>query len=306
MKFALVQDSRLGARRMNQDRVGHWRTPQSLLLVVADGMGGHLHGEVAANLAADLFGASFQREAKPKLANPAEFLAQTIAAAHALILAEAQKRGLAEPPRTVIVACVVQDGHATWTHVGDCRLYLFRKGRVAARTRDHTRVQELVDAGRIRGEAVTSHPERNRLLQCLGGFQPPQPGAASKTALEKDDILLLCSDGFWGPLTQRQMLNALLARELKEAVPELVELAEARAGHECDNVSVLAVSWGEELKPAAAAAEGPSTLPYYELPTDVQDLTATDPDFLRVSDDDIDKAIAEIKAALRKNVTPRR
>jgi serine/threonine protein phosphatase PrpC len=304
VKYAIVQESRVGARRMNQDRVAYWRTPEALLLVVADGMGGHLHGEVAANLAADHFGATFQREAKPRLADPTEFLAQAVAAAHAQILGEAQKRGLAEPPRTVIVACVVQGGEAYWTHVGDCRLYLFRKGRVLARTRDHTRVQQLVDEGRIREEAIVSHPERNRLLQCLGGFQPPRPDIASKTALEKDDIVLLCSDGFWGPLTQRQMLNALLARELKEAVPELVTLAEARAGHECDNVSVLAVTWGEEMK-APVAAQGPNTLPYYELPTDVQDLTATDPDFLRVSDDDIDKAIAEIKAALRKNVPPR-
>ena len=150
-----------------------------------------------------------------------------------------------------------------------------------------------------------THPERNRLLQCLGGYQPPRPDTASKTVLEKDDIVLLCSDGFWGPLTQRQMLNALLARELKEAVPELVTLAEARAGQECDNVSVLAINWGEEMR-APVAAQGPNTLPYYELPTDVQDLTATDPDFLRVSDEDIDNAIAEIKAALRKNVPQRK
>ena len=305
MKFAIVQESRIGARQMNQDRIGYWRTPEALLLVVADGMGGHLHGEVAANIAADIFGAAFQREAKPRLASPAEFLAQTVAAAHDQILTEAQRRRLAEAPRTVIVACVVQDGQAHWTHVGDCRLYLFRKGRVVARTRDHTRVQQLVDEGRIREEASMTHPERNRLLQCLGGFQPPRPDIASNTALEKDDIVLLCSDGFWAPLNQRQMLNALLSRELKEAVPELVSLAEARAGDECDNVSVLAAAWGEE-KTAPVPAQGPSTLPYYELPTDVQDLTATDPDFLRVSDDDIDKAIAEIKAALRKNVPPRR
>jgi serine/threonine protein phosphatase PrpC len=305
MKCAIVQESRVGARNMNQDRVGYWRTPDALLLVVADGMGGHLHGEVAANIAADLFGAAFQREAKPRLADPAEFLVQAIAAAHGEILAEAQKRGLPDAPRTVIVACVVQDGQAYWTHVGDCRLYLFRKGRVLARTRDHTRVQQLVDEGRIREEASVTHPERNRLLQCLGGYQAPRPDTASRTALEKDDIVLLCSDGFWAPLTQRQMLNALLARELKEAVPELVSLAEARAGQECDNVSVLAVNWGEEMR-APVAAHGTNTLPYYELPTDVQDLTATDPDFLRVSDDDIDKAIAEIKAALRKNVPPRR
>jgi len=305
MKFAIVQESRVGARSMNQDRVGHWRTRDALLLVLADGMGGHLHGEVAASLAVDLFGAAFQRAATPRLADPAEFLAQAVSAAHGLIMTEAHRRGMAEAPRTVIVACVVQDGQAYWTHVGDCRLYLFRKGRVVARTRDHTRVQQLVAEGRIREEASMSHPERNRLLQCLGGYQAPRPDMAVKTLLEKDDIVLLCSDGFWAPLTQRQMLNALLSRELKEAVPELVALAEARAGQECDNVSVLAVNWGEE-KRAPVAALGQSTLPYYELPTDVQDLTATDPDFLRVSDDDIDKAIAEIKAALRKNVPPRR
>jgi len=305
MKYAVVHDSRLGARRMNQDRIGYWRTPESLLLVVADGMGGHLHGEVAASLAADHLGVAFQREAKPVLANPCEFLVQQIGIAHAQILAEAHKRGLPEAPRTVIVACVVQEGQAYWVHVGDCRLYLFRKGRVLARTRDHTRVQQLVDEGRIREEAAILHPERNQLLQCLGGYMPPRPDVASQTALEKDDIVLLCSDGFWGPLTQRQMLNALLSRELKDAVPDLMTLAEARAGDECDNVSVLALTWGDEAK-LAPLAQDSRTLPYYELPTDVQDLTATDPDFLRVSDEDIDQAIAEIKAALRKNVPPRR
>jgi PPM family protein phosphatase len=305
MKYAVVEESRVGARRMNQDRIGYWRTAESLLMVVADGMGGHLHGELAASLAAEAFGAAFQREARPRLANPGEFLSQAIAAAHGQILVDAHKRGLAETPRTVIVACVVQEGEAHWTHVGDCRLYLFRKGRVVARTRDHTRVQQLVDEGRIREEAIVTHPLRNQLLQCLGGIQPPRPEGSARTPLEKDDIVLLCSDGFWGPLTQRQMLNALLSRELKEAVPELVSLAEARAGEECDNVSVLALTWGEELKQPSVNLDS-RTLPYYELPTDVQDLTATDPDFLRVSDEDIDKAIDEIKAALRKNVPQRK
>jgi serine/threonine protein phosphatase PrpC len=304
VKYAVVQESRLGARRINQDRIGYWRTPESVLLVVADGMGGHVQGEVAANLATDFFGAAFQREAKPRLANPSEFLTRQVGVAHAEILAEAQRRGLAESPRTVIVACVIQEGQAHWIHVGDCRLYLFRKGRVVARTRDHTRVQQLVDEGRIREEAATSHPERNQLLQCLGGYLPPRPDVASTTPLEKDDILLLCSDGFWAPLTQRQMLNALLSRELKEAVPELMTLAEARAGDGCDNVSVLALTWAEEAR--RSLAQDSRTLPYYEMPTDVQDLTATDPDFLRTSDEDIDKAIAEIKAALRKNVPQRK
>jgi serine/threonine protein phosphatase PrpC len=297
MKYSLVQDSRLGARRINQDRVGQWATPSALLMVVADGLGGHLHGEIAAQIAVEHLGNAFHAEARPKLAHPAQFLARSVDSIHPKILREAETRRLSEVPRTVLVACLVQDGYAHWAHIGDSRLYLFRKGRIHARTRDHTLVQQLVDQGRIREEAVSSHPERNRLLQCLGGVQVPRQDAASER-LEKDDIVLLCSDGFWGPLTQRQMLHALLARPLEVAIPELIELAEARAGAECDNTSVVAMTWGEER--VRAVDDGPRTVPYDELPTDVQDFTATDMDFLRMSDEDVEKAIAEIKAALRK------
>jgi len=101
----------------------------------------------------------------------------------------------------------------------------------------------------------------------------------------------------WGPLTQRQLLHALATRELAQAVPELADLAEVRAGPQCDNVTVLAMAWGED---EVLPADEPPTIPAQELPTDVQDFTATDPDFLRMSDEDIEKAIADIKAALRK------
>ena len=196
----------------------------------------------------------------------------------------------------MLVACVVQDGFAHWMHVGDSRLYLIRQGRIVHRTRDHTVVQQLIDEGRIREEAITSHPERNRLLQCLGGYQAPQPDPVLSERLAKNDIVLLCSDGFWGPLTQRQMLHALMARDLNVAIPELVELAEQRAGRECDNVSVLAMAWEEEQVSAPAAPEPEHT--------QVQDFTATDLDYMRMSDEDIEKAIADLRAALRKSSAP--
>jgi len=79
----------------------------------------------------------------------------------------------------------VQDGYAYWSNVGDCRLYLLREGRVLARTRDDTVVQQLVDEGRIREEAIASHPERNRLLQTLGGYQAPRPAGASARLAKK-------------------------------------------------------------------------------------------------------------------------
>jgi cell division ATPase FtsA len=92
------------------------------------------------------------------------------------------------------------------------------------------------------------------------------------------------------------MLHALMSRDLAAAIPELVTLAEQRAGHECDNVSVIAMSWGDE---AVAAVPGPEV-----ERTQVRDLTATDLDYLRVSDEDIEKAIDELKEALRRSSSP--
>jgi serine/threonine protein phosphatase PrpC len=242
----IVQASNLGARDINEDRVGYWTSPGAVLMAVADGLGGHNHGELAAQIAIDILGAAFTAEARGKLADPAEFLARALAAGHAGIVRESDKRNFPENPRTVIVACVVQDGLAYWTHVGDCRFYLLRGGRIVARSRDHTVVQRLVDEGRIREEAVATHPHRNRLLQCLGGFQVPRIEPVTSERLARDDIVLLCSDGLWGPLTQRQLLDSLLSRPLAEAIPELVALAESTAGPECDNVSVVAMTWQQD------------------------------------------------------------
>ena len=292
MKYALAQATRIGARKINQDRIGCWSTSGCLLMAVADGLGGHLHGELAAELAMQLLAAAFEREARPRLPDPEGFLARAMTASHAAILREAERRGYDDTPRTVLVACAVQDGVAHWLHIGDSRLYLIRNGSIVQRTRDHTVVQALVDAGRIREEAITTHPERNRLLQCLGGFAMPKPDPAERAVLQRNDIVLLCSDGFWGPLTQRQMLHALTARELDPAIDELTELAEARAGRGCDNISVLAMTWQED----AVAAPAPEV-----EHTQVQDMTATDLDFMRVSDEDIEKAIAELKEALRRS-----
>jgi serine/threonine protein phosphatase PrpC len=117
---------------------------------------------------------------------------------------------------------------------------------VVARSRDHTVVQRLVDEGRIREEAAATHPHRNRLLQCLGGLQMPRIEPVASERLARDDIVLLCSDGFWGPISQRQLLNSLLSRPLGEAIPELMALAESTAGAECDNVSVVAMTWQQD------------------------------------------------------------
>ncbi len=178
MKYTLFQESRIGKRPYQQDRLAQWHTKEALFLVVADGMGGHAHGDVAAQITVDCLGSAFHNEAKPRVADPDNFLYRTIGRAHAMILHQTQRQGLAQDiansPRTTVVACLVQEGYAFWSFVGDSRLYVVRDGRIFTRTRDHTPVQMLIDAGRIREEAAANHPDRNKLLQCLGGPRAPK------------------------------------------------------------------------------------------------------------------------------------
>jgi hypothetical protein len=116
--------------------------------------------------------------------------------------------------------------------------------------------------------------------------------------LAQNDIVLLCSDGFWGPLTQRQLLMGLLGKDMKKAFPELITLAETRAGPRCDNVSVLAIEWHEKAVPAP---QEPLTVPMENSRADARDYTGTDPNFLHMSDAEIERQIAEIKKALTKH-----
>jgi len=302
MKYTLFHDSRIGKRPYQQDRLAQWHTKDALFMVVADGMGGHAHGDVAAQITVDCMGSAFKNEAKPAVEDPGKFLFTTISRAHAMILHQTQRMGLAQDqsnsPRTTVVACLVQGGYAYWSFVGDSRLYVIRDGRILTRTRDHTPVQMLIDAGRIREEAAATHPDRNKLLQCLGGPRPPRVEPTAQVRLSEDDLVLLCSDGFWGPLTQRQLLMGLLGKELKKALPELMTLSETRAGPRCDNISVLAIHWHDTAVPAPAE---PMTVPMDEAPTDVRDFSATEPDFMHMTDADIERQISEIKKALKKH-----
>lgn len=296
MSSTIASKTRAGGRDYNQDRLGVWRTPESTLLVVADGMGGHANGDVAAQLVVEHLGAEFERAATPRLADPDRFLYRRISSAHALLGRAARARGLAEVPRTTVTACVVQGARAYWLHVGDSRFYLIRGGKVLARTRDHTRVQKLLDEGTIGEQDVPVHPERNVLLQCLGGPVAPRIVPASSAGLERGDLLLLCSDGLWGPLAQEELLAELRAADLDAALESLVVRAERAAGRHGDNVSAIALLWDEPPATAQPAAQAAAPAPVARAGADE---TRNDWAFPHVPDSDVRSAIEELRRALR-------
>ena len=304
MRFSIFQESRKGGREANQDRTGYAYTRDALLMVIADGMGGHLHGEVASQIAAQLLTEAFQREARPKLADPFGFLQKSITDAHFALGDYAKARRLIESPRTTCVACVVQDSTAFWAHVGDSRLYHIREGRIQAQTRDHSRVQMLVDQGRVREEAVAAHPDRNKIFNCIGAIALPQVELSKPTLLREDDTLILCTDGWWGPLTGKLITGALLRNDLMKAIPELLDLAELRAGADSDNLSVVAMNWAEKHAGTLAGEVSTQTLVLDGVSTQLGDFSKADNSDL--TDEEIERAIEEIRAAIRKHMPQKR
>ena len=303
MKFSVFQVSRRGGREKNEDRMGYCYTRHSAMFALADGMGGHPEGEVAAQLALQTASALFQREARPELPDVRQFLCNALMAAHHQIIRYASDRGMLDTPRTTLVMCVVQDGCATWIHCGDSRLYLVRQHVLQARTRDHSYVEHQ-NADAMRPERMTN---RNILFTCLGSPTRPVFDISDTITLEQGDRILLCSDGLWGTLEDDEIVTELAAHPVGDAVPDLVERALRKAGERSDNVTVLAMEW--EVPNLFETTQGVSTDSISDevfASTIQANVPASAHELVEDLDDDaIERTIAEINEAIRRSATKR-
>ncbi len=303
MRFTIFQDSRKGSRKINQDRIAYIYGRDTLLMVLADGMGGHVGGEIAAQIAVRLFAERFQQDAQPVLRNPLEFLHDTMRRAHAALGSYARQFSLVETPRTTCVAVVIQSGYAYWAHAGDSRLYLFRQGQVYSQTKDHSKVQYLLDRNLITEDEAAYHPERNRIYSCLGGAVEPVIDLSRRTTLRTNDILLLCSDGFWTVMPTREIANILTSAPLLQAAPKMMREAQQRGGPDGDNLSTIIVRWDTDTDTDSSLATETGTLSPGEFQTELErTVTVTDrTDAGReLTDEEIEQAISEIQATIQK------
>lgn len=295
MKFSVFQLSRIGGREINEDRMGHCYTRESGLFLLADGMGGHPEGEVAAQLALETISALYQKEAKPVVPDPVQFLSSALLAAHHRILRHASQRGMLDTPRTTLVAAVLQDGHATWLHCGDSRLYVVRDDELLLRTRDHSFLDQE-HAGLVKFQPLN----RNILFTCLGSPTKPIFDIAGPFPLLQGDKLMLCSDGLWGSLSDAEIVRQLAGKSVSEAVPELVENALRAGGEHGDNVTVLALEW--ETPDEFASTLGRSV----DSAMDGGFASTIQAELFDTQTDDLDEAmiersIAEINEAIRRS-----
>jgi serine/threonine protein phosphatase PrpC len=243
MQFSVYQQSEIGGRKVNQDRMGYSYTREALLLVLADGMGGHAHGEVAATIMMQTMSALFQQHATPYVKKPERFLEEAFLAAHEAIHRYRTLHGLPDTPRTTVVACLIQHNCAIWAHCGDSRLYWLRQGRVLGRTRDHSHIEHLIAQGLATPAERATHPDRNKLYNCIGAHSAPKVELSRSASLRAGDVLLLCSDGLWSMLADEDIAARLASNTIVRALPELIFDAIAIAGAGSDNTTALAIMW---------------------------------------------------------------
>jgi serine/threonine protein phosphatase PrpC len=226
----------VGGRKEQQDRVELFeaRDGSERLLVLADGMGGHSGGALAAETVIDTARSAWRKHlSEPQ---PAEaLLCAVIEQAHGRINAAGEAKGLS--PRSTAVLLHITDQRAHWAHVGDSRIYRFRGSELIGRSHDHSVVQMLVDMGKVGEDEMATHPDQNRLTQSLGGDKAPEPDLDS-AEIAIGDGFVLCSDGLWERITPEEMVEVLQADALSVEAKKLVKLAAKRGGAEGDNVTI--------------------------------------------------------------------
>ena len=295
MKFSVFQTSRRGGREKNEDRMGYCYTRESSLFVLADGMGGHPEGEVAAQLALQTISAVYQREARPTIENTTEFLPRALMTAHHQILRYAGERGMLDTPRTTLVAAIFQDSGATWVHCGDSRLYVVRDGTLLTRTRDHSFIEQQQAGG-----ARIEHINRNILFTCLGSPTKPVFDLTGPVTLQHGDKVMLCSDGLWGSLSDDEIVNHLAAKSVSHAVPDLVENALRAGGEHSDNVTVLAMEWETADEFQSTRGISTDTISDGVFASTIQ-AGGLEPYVDDLDEETIERSIAEINEAIRRS-----
>ena len=226
----------VGKRAENQDRKLLITGEKGVLAVVADGMGGHKDGGIAAEKLIEQAKLWYSDKANDDLPSIIHKAHQDLNSQDFLGTSYSPESA----PRTTGVILWVHGEHAEVVHIGDSRCYRFHSSQFVKRTLDHSIVQLLVLSGEVAEEEMGTHPDQNRLTQSIGGQNTPRP-SHEKFEIKKGDAFILCSDGFWEHTTKREMAKLLDSDNLQQALEERSNIAVERAGNKADNTTAIVI-----------------------------------------------------------------
>lgn len=239
----------IGDRQEQQDRVAifaHPKTKGSLLAALADGMGGHTGGALAAEQVLHAANNSFSAIGLgPE--HVRDMLQSGINDAHDGI--RLTRYTSEQDPHSTACLLILQPGRADWAHCGDSRIYHFRDGQMISRSTDHSYVMDLVQRGFLTEAQAEQHPNKNVLVSCLGDKEMPRIEYGRAEPLVAGDCFLLCSDGLWAYFMENEMGRVLKEMPPRQAAEWLIETARARAQGHGDNCSLAIIRLKEVDKP---------------------------------------------------------
>ena len=237
LDFAMLTNA--GNRSVNEDAVGCFTNGSNNCFVLCDGLGGHGMGDVASNLVKDVFQDQFL-----KTDDMVNFLGQTFSAAQEILMMEQIEKHAKRKMKTTAVALVTDEKTAYIGHIGDSRLYIFNKNKVKTRTLDHSIPQMLVLSRDIKESEIRNHPDRNIVLRVMGiDWEEPMYELMAPMPLKKCQAFLLCSDGFWELIDEKDMCALLKkAHSPQEWLLDMAVIVKANGvGKNMDNFSAIAV-----------------------------------------------------------------
>ena len=245
MQIETADVNLIGHREENQDRVAIVSDERAVLMAVVDGMGGHADGARAAETAVAALVGAFWQTPHPVF-DPLGFLHLALGRAHEEVVKLGQNLSVESRPRATCALCLIQDSSAYWAHVGDSRVYQLRQQQVLERTRDHSHVELLLREGLINESEVLAHPLRNYVECCLGGDAAvPEMSITPLRRLKSGDLLVLCTDGLWGNLSDKDFVRLAQTADvpLRDGLFELATHAVQMGAPHSDNTTAAALRW---------------------------------------------------------------
>ena len=226
-----------GGREYNEDYVFKKDFSDGILFILADGLGGHQHGELASKCIAYTF---LKAEEPAPDTDMEEWIKAGIGQANENLTVIQSKKACNMKTTAVILS--VRLSGACWAHVGDSRLYYFKRNRLEKVTEDHSVAYKKYKAGEITKEQIGTDEDQSSLLRTLGGRSCPNIDTDHAQSLDKGDAFLLCSDGLWEFVNDEEMLIDLLKSPDAQTWAELVlnrAIDRVTPGH--DNLSLITV-----------------------------------------------------------------
>lgn len=230
--------TKTGGRKINEDNIGVIENNSKKLFIVADGLGGHGHGDYASKISVDKCKEVF-------LSGENEYLLENcFIESQNKVINEQLRLNSKNDMKTTLVLLQINDKEARWGHIGDSRMYLFRKNKLFKRTLDHSVPQMLVSSNEIKEKDIRNHEDRNRLLRVIGmEWSSPKYQIGEKEIVESGDSFLLCTDGFWELIIEKSMLKYLKISNTPQQWIDYMETEILKNGlnKEMDNYSAIAI-----------------------------------------------------------------